>query len=154
MKIVLFQIAKTSESYIQTGVNEYIQRLKHYCNFELETFELKKFKGDVEQQKSEEGKLLLSQITSADFVVLLDEQGKEFSSIGFSDWLQKKMNTGMQRIVFVIGGAYGFDAQVYDRANEKIALSKMTFSHQMVRLFFTEQLYRAFTILKGEKYHH
>lgn len=154
MKILLLQTAKTSESYLQTGINGYIQRLTHYCNFETETLELKKIKGDLAEQKLKEGKLLLSQITPADYVVLLDEQGKEFSSQGFSDWLQKKMNMGMQRIVFVIGGAYGFDAQIYNRANEKIALSKMTFSHQMVRLFFTEQLYRAFTILKGEKYHH
>ena len=109
---------------------------------------------DENLQKQKEGELILAKTQASDILVLLDENGKNFSSVGFSTWLQKQMNTGMKQLIFVIGGPYGFSDEVYQRANQKISLSKMTFSHQMVRLFFTEQIYRAFTILKNEPYHH
>ena len=109
---------------------------------------------DENLQKQKEGELILAKTQVSDILVLLDENGKNFSSVGFSTWLQKQMNTGMKQLIFVIGGPYGFSDEVYQRANQKISLSKMTFSHQMVRLFFTEQIYRAFTILKNEPYHH
>jgi 23S rRNA (pseudouridine1915-N3)-methyltransferase len=107
-----------------------------------------------EQQKEREGELIVQQLVAGDELILLDENGKEFSSSGFAQFLEKKMVSGIKRVVFVIGGPYGFSAQVYQRANGKVSLSKMTFSHQMVRLIFAEQLYRAFTIIKGEPYHH
>ena len=154
MKILLVQIGKTDEPYLQEGCSIYESRLKHYVSFETETLLLPKKYYLLEEQKNFEGQLILKKITNQDFVVLLDENGKEFNSINFSNWIQKNMNAGIKRLVFVIGGPFGFSDEVYSRANQKIALSQMTFSHQMVRLFFLEQLYRGLTILKGEKYHH
>jgi 23S rRNA (pseudouridine1915-N3)-methyltransferase len=154
VKVLLLQIGKTDESYLQEGCSIYESRLKHYVAFETETILIPKKIFLTEEQKILEGQLLLKKITNQDFVVLLDENGKEFNSINFSNWIQKNMNSGIKRLVFVIGGPFGFSEDVYSRANQQIALSQMTFSHQMVRLFFLEQLYRGFTILKGEKYHH
>ena len=141
---------------LKEGIFEYESRLKHYNPFVFrEMPDIRKgSKLDKEKLKSEEGTLLLSKIDPADHVVLLDEKGKMFRSIEYADYLQKMMNAGWKNVCFLIGGAYGFSDEVYKRANDKISLSKMTFSHQMVRLFFLEQTYRAFTILKGEKYHH
>lgn len=156
MTIKLVCIGKTDKRELETLIKVYSDRLQHYIKFEFEIIpDLKKTKNlDENQQKSKEGDLILSGIQNSDFVVLLDENGKQFSSEAFSEYLQKRMNTGLKRLVFVIGGPYGFSDDIYSRANSKISLSKMTFSHQMVRLFFTEQLYRAFTILKNEPYHH
>lgn len=156
MTIKLVCIGKTDKRELETLIKVYSDRLQHYIKFEFEIIpDLKKTKNlDENQQKSKEGELILSGIQNSDFVVLLDENGKQFSSEAFSEYLQKRMNTGLKRLVFVIGGPYGFSDDIYSRANSKISLSKMTFSHQMVRLFFTEQLYRAFTILKNEPYHH
>jgi 23S rRNA (pseudouridine1915-N3)-methyltransferase len=154
LKILLLQIGKTEESYLQEGSAIYESRLKHYVAFETETLVIPKRSFLIEEQKNFEGQLILKKISNQDLVVLLDEKGNEFDSINFSNWIQKNMNSGIKRIVFVIGGPFGFSEEVYKRANQKIALSLMTFSHQMVRLFFLEQLYRGFTILKGEKYHH
>lgn len=156
MKIVLLVIGKTDESYIETGVSKYIGRLKHYVQFETIVIpDLKNRKSlSEEQQKRQEGSLILSQLAQGDNVVLLDEKGRTLSSRGFSQYLEREMNTGCKRIVFVVGGPYGFSQEVYDKAKSKISLSEMTFSHQMVRLVFVEQLYRAFTIIKGESYHH
>lgn len=156
MKVTLLAIGKTTDSYLLEGISKYVQRLKHYTSFQiLELPELKNTKSlSQEQQKAKEAILILKNITNADYVILLDEKGKEPSSVGFSALLNKKMVGGVQHVVFIIGGPYGFDDTIYARANEQLALSKMTFSHQMVRLFFVEQLYRAYTILKGEPYHH
>ncbi|UZO80065.1 23S rRNA (pseudouridine(1915)-N(3))-methyltransferase RlmH [Aquimarina sp. ERC-38] len=156
MKIKLLAIGKTDKSTLQQLTNDYHKRLQHYVNFKTELLpDIKNAKNLTElQQKKKEGILLLSKITSTDYVVVLDENGKEFTSVQFSTQLQKWMNTGIKTLVFIIGGPYGFDEAVYQRAQGKMALSKMTFSHQMIRLFFTEQLYRGFTILKNEPYHH
>lgn len=156
MKITLISISKTTEKYLQEGIAIYENRLQHYCKFQrIEIPDLKNSKNlSFEQQKQKEAELLLSKITNTDFVVLLDENGKEFSSLQFSKEISKWQNQSISSVVFLIGGPYGFDKSVYDRANLKISLSKLTFSHQMVRLFFIEQLYRAYTILKGEPYHH
>ena len=155
MKITLIQIGNTDEKYLKEGIEKYLTRLKHYCKFEIDTIpDLKNVKNlSVDSQKQKEGETILSKIEKSDFVVLLDENGREFNSPNFSQFLQKRMNTGMD-LIFVIGGPFGFSRDMYERANSKVALSQMTFSHQMVRLFFIEQLYRGFTILKGEKYHH
>jgi len=156
MTIKLVCIGKTDKKELEALIKTYSERLQHYIKFEFEIIpDLKKTKNlDENQQKSKEGELILSGIQNSDFTVLLDENGKQFSSETFSEYIQKRMNTGMKRLIFVIGGPYGFSEEVYKRADSKISLSKMTFSHQMVRLFFTEQLYRAFTILKNEPYHH
>lgn len=156
MKITLFTIGKTEDKYIQEGIEKYLKRLKHYIKFEIKEIpELKNTKNlSEEQQKNKEAELLFKQLTNTDFLVLLDEKGAQYTSMQFSDYINKKMIGSVQNMVFVIGGPYGFDHSVYERANDKISLSKMTFSHQMVRLFFIEQVYRAFTILKGEPYHH
>ena len=156
MKIKLMMIGKTDEPYLQEGIEKYLQRLKHYVHFEFIILpDLKQgSKTDIPKQKTEEGKLILQKIESSDHVILLDEKGKMFSSEELAAHLQKKMNSGISNLIFVIGGPFGFSEEVYKRANENVSLSKMTFSHQMIRLFFTEQIYRAFTILKGEKYHH
>lgn len=153
---MLLVIGKTDESYLETGIVKYISRLEHYVPFEMKVIpDIKNRKSLSEaQQKKLEGDLLLGQFLPGDSVVLLDENGKTFSSRGFSKWIENQMNTGNKRLVFVIGGPYGFSQEVYGKANSKISLSEMTFSHQMVRLVFVEQLYRAFTILKGESYHH
>ena len=155
MKIKLITIGKTDEAYIKEGISKYTSRLKHYIDFELKEIPDVKMgkKLNTTLQKEAEGKEILKLISKSDFVVLLDEKGKEFNSIGFSEFIQKRMNTGMN-LTFIIGGPFGFSMEVYEKSNSKIALSQMTFSHQMVRLFFTEQIYRSFTILKGEKYHH
>ena len=156
MTIKLLAVGKTDDKDLQKLIDHYFKRLKHYCKFEIELIpDIKKSKKMDEQlQKQKEGELILAKTQASDILVLLDENGENFSSVGFSNWLQKQMNTGMKQLIFVIGGPYGFSEEVYQRANQKISLSKMTFSHQMVRLFFTEQLYRAFTILKNEPYHH
>ncbi len=156
MQIKLLAIGKTDHVAIQTLIEEYSKRLGFYVRFEFEQIpDLKNSKGLSEQvQKEKEGALILKKIQAGDELVLLDEQGKQFSSIDFSDYLQKKMNAGLKQLIFVIGGPYGFSPEVYERAQGKLSLSKMTFSHQMVRVFFIEQLYRAFTILRNEPYHH
>jgi 23S rRNA (pseudouridine1915-N3)-methyltransferase len=156
MKITLVLNGKTEDDYLIKGVSIYEQRLKHYISFETIVFPaLKNTKAlSIEQQKQKEGELLLKHIQSSDRLILLDEGGKEYNSVQFSDYLQQQMNSGIKNVVFVVGGPYGFSEEVYKRANGKISLSKMTFSHQMVRLFFLEQLYRAMTILKNEPYHH
>ncbi|WP_423148825.1 23S rRNA (pseudouridine(1915)-N(3))-methyltransferase RlmH [Rubrolithibacter danxiaensis] len=156
MKISLLSVGKTEEKYLKEGIEKYFKRLQHYISFKLaELPEIKNTKNlTAAQQKIKEAELLLKHINLQDYVILLDEKGVELTSLNFSNFLNKKMTGGVQNLVFIIGGPYGFDETLYKRANEKISLSKMTFSHQMVRLFFTEQLYRAFTILKGEPYHH
>lgn len=156
MNIKLLAIGKTDNKSLQTLIDDYIKRLSFYIKFELEIIvDIKNVKNLSEsQQKEKEGELILSKITTTDQLILLDENGKTFSSVGFSDELQKKMNSGVKTLVFVIGGPYGFSYEVYQKATGKISLSPMTFSHQMVRLFFIEQLYRGFTILRNEPYHH
>lgn len=156
MQIRLIAVGKTDHAAIQTLLEEYSKRLGFYIKFEMEIIpDLKNSKNLSEaSQKEKEGELILKKVQTSDELVLLDEQGKQYSSVDFSDYLQKKMNAGLKQLIFVIGGPYGFSAEVYQRANGKISLSKMTFSHQMVRVFFVEQLYRAFTILKNEPYHH
>lgn len=156
MKIKLICVGKTVKPFLKEGEQEYLKRLKHYTPVEkIEIPELKNAKKLREDQiKQQEGQLILNQIKPGELIVLLDERGKQFGSIDFSKYLQKKFNSGGKGIAFVIGGAYGFSDEIYTRATDKISLSKMTFSHQMVRLFFLEQIYRGFTILKGEPYHH
>lgn len=156
MTIKLVCIGKTDSTELKQLIEIYEKRLQFYVKFEIEIIpDLKKAKSlDENQQKAKEGDLLLSKIQNSDFLVLLDEKGKEFTSVGFSEYIQKRLNSGMKQLIFVIGGPYGFSEDIYKRADAKLALSKLTFSHQMVRLFFTEQLYRAFTILKNEPYHH
>ena len=156
MTIKLLAIGKTDHKNLQLLIDEYQKRLSFYIKFELEIIpDIKNVKNLSEsQQKEKEGELILSKITSTDQLVLLDENGKTFSSIDFASELQKKMNSGIKTLVFAIGGPYGFSSEVYAKAQGKISLSSMTFSHQMVRLFFIEQVYRAFTILKNEPYHH
>ncbi len=155
MKTELLLVGKTVNKNFVAGINDYVERIGHYIPFAITIIpELKNTKALTEQQqKDREGELILKQIQSSDTVVLLDEHGEEFRSIELASWLEQKQQTA-RRLVFVIGGAYGFSQAVYDRANEKISLSKMTFSHQMVRLIFTEAIYRACTIIKGEPYHH
>ncbi|MGM0932906.1 MAG: 23S rRNA (pseudouridine(1915)-N(3))-methyltransferase RlmH [Bacteroidota bacterium] len=156
MTIKLVCIGKTDSTELKQLIEMYKKRLQFYIKFEIEVIpDLKKAKNlDENQQKIKEGELILSKVQASDFVVLLDEKGKEFTSVGFSEYIQKRLNSGMKQLIFVIGGPYGFSEDLYKRADSKLALSKLTFSHQMVRLFFTEQLYRAFTILKNEPYHH
>jgi len=156
MTIKLLGIGKTDDPALQNLTEVYINRLQFYNKFEFELIpDIKKAKNlNENQQKQREGELLLKKVIPSDFVVLLDEGGKQFASEAFSEYIQKRLNSGLKQLVFVIGGPYGFSEGVYNRADSKISLSKMTFSHQMVRLFFTEQLYRAFTILRNEPYHH
>ena len=156
MVIKLVAVGKTDDKLIESLTETYIKRLGHYNRFEFEIIpDLKKTKNlSFEQQKQLEGKLLLEKLNPSDFVVLLDENGKMFSSEGFSEYIQKRLNSGMKQLIFIIGGPFGFSEEVYQRADGKLSLSKMTFSHQMIRPFFVEQLYRAFTILKNEPYHH
>jgi 23S rRNA (pseudouridine1915-N3)-methyltransferase len=155
MKTILILVGRTTDKHFQAGISDYAERIGHYMPFEIVTIpELKNTKSlSEEQQKTTEGELILKQIQPSDTVVLLDEHGKEFRSVEYAQWLAQKQQTA-RRLVYIIGGPYGFSQAVYARANEKISLSKMTFSHQMVRLIFTEQLYRACTIIKGEPYHH
>ena len=156
MKIKLLAIGKTDDKNLNTLIENYQNRLKHYIKFELQLIpDIKNVKNLSEkQQKEKEGELILKQLQPTDQLVLLDEKGKEYRSIEFSQLLQKKMNSGIKQLVFVIGGPYGFSQDVYKKAQGKISFSKMTFSHQMIRLFVVEQLYRGFTILKNEPYHH
>ncbi len=156
MQIKLIAIGKTDDKQLIQLIEHYQKRLKHYIKFQIEIIpDIKNVKNLSEkQQKEKEGELILKKIASTDALVLLDENGKQFTSVGFSDYLQKKMNTGIKQLVFVIGGPYGFSEAVYQKSKEKISLSKMTFSHQMIRLFMVEQIYRGFTILKNEPYHH
>ncbi len=156
VKILLLQIDKTQDSYLNEGIETYIKRIKNYTTLEIATINVPKStrQRTINEQKTEEGKLIFLQILADDYLVLLDEKGNEFTSEGFSKFILQKQNASVKRVVFLIGGPFGFSEEVYKRANYKIALSQLTFSHQMVRLFFLEQLYRAFTILKGEKYHH
>ena len=155
MKTILILVGKTSDIHFQAGISDYADRITHYMPFDIVTIpELKNTKSlSEEQQKTMEGELILKQLQPSDTLVLLDEHGKELRSIELAKWLEQKQQTA-RRLVFVIGGPYGFSEAVYNRANEKLSLSKLTFSHQMVRLVFTEQIYRACTIIKGEPYHH
>jgi 23S rRNA (pseudouridine1915-N3)-methyltransferase len=155
MKISLLSTGKTEEGYLTSGIGLYLKRLRHYIPFEMvEVAPVRKTAGMTpEMIKAREAELLMKHLEKADAVVLLDEHGTEFTSVEFSTFLQKRMNTGIRELVFVVGGAWGFADVLHKKADFKIALSRMTFSHQMVRLFFVEQLYRAFTILKGENYH-
>ncbi len=155
MKIKLIVVSKTDVPYIQAGIDEYAGRLRHYCDFELAVIPALKNAGTLrpEELKEREGQLILKQLEKVDMAVLLDEHGKEYTSTGFAEYIQKQMNSGVRTLAFVIGGAYGFSPAVYAAAQHKISLSQMTFNHQMVRLFFVEQLYRAHTILRHEKYH-
>lgn len=156
MKIKLLAIGKTDNKALLSLMDEYQQRLKHYIKFEFEVIQdIKNAKNLSEsQQKEKEGELILSKLQPTDELVLLDENGSQFTSVEFSNFLQKKMNAGTKQLVLVIGGPYGFSEAVYATASGKISLSKMTFSHQMIRVFVIEQFYRAFTILKNEPYHH
>lgn len=156
MLIKIIAIGKTDHPAIQELTEIYSQRIGHYLRFEWEIIpDLKNTKSlSQSAQKEKEGELILKKINSSDELILLDENGKSFDSVGFSDFLQKKMNTGIKQLIFVIGGPYGFSDVVYQRANGKVSLSKMTFSHQMIRPFIAEQIYRAMTILRGEPYHH
>ena len=156
MKIKLLVVGKTKSHYLIDGEKEYEERLFHYCKFEELVIPLVKNNSKISNNRLlfEEGKLILSRLTQRDEVILLDEKGKQYSSIDFSNFISKKVMNRTKNLIFIIGGSFGFSEEVYLRANSKISISKMTFSHQMVRLIFKEQLYRAFTILKGEKYHH
>ncbi|MDG5492339.1 23S rRNA (pseudouridine(1915)-N(3))-methyltransferase RlmH [Psychroserpens sp. SPM9] len=156
MTIKLLAIGKTDHSNLQSLIDDYQKRLGFYVKFEFEIIpDLKKTKHlSEDQQKQKEGDLILSKLNTTDVMILLDENGKQLDSVGFSQYLQKHMNSGIKQLVFVIGGPYGFSPEVYQKANGKLSLSKMTFSHQMIRLFIIEQLYRGFTILKNEPYHH
>ena len=156
MQIKLIAIGKTDNKQLKTLIEDYTKRLGYYIKFEHEIIpDLKRTKNLSElQQKEKEGELILAKFQRSDVVILLDENGKQLDSIAFSDYLQQHMNSGIKTLIFVIGGPYGFSEAVYHRANGKLGLSKMTFSHQMVRLFFIEQLYRGFTILRNEPYHH
>ncbi len=156
MNIKLLSIGKTDNKNLQSLIDEYTKRLSFYVKFDVEIIpDIKNVKNLSEaQQKEKEGELILSKITPTDHLILLDENGKTFSSVGFSNFLQKKMNAGIKTLVFVIGGPYGFSENVYKQAAGKVSLSEMTFSHQMVRLFVIEQIYRGFTILRNEPYHH
>ncbi|WP_373396517.1 23S rRNA (pseudouridine(1915)-N(3))-methyltransferase RlmH [Algoriphagus halophilus] len=156
MQIKLIGIGKTDNQSINSLIEEYAKRLNFYIKFEFEVIpDLKNTKSLSESlQKEKEGELILKKLTNSDELILLDERGKSYSSMDFSAYLQKKMNWGLKQLIFVIGGPYGFSEAVYARANGKISISKMTFSHQMIRPFFIEQLYRGFTILRNEPYHH
>lgn len=156
MNIKLIAVGKTDNPSLQQLISTYEKRLSYYINFELQLLpDIKNSKSlSEEQQKIKEGELILSNVEPSHHLILLDERGKEYTSIAFADELQKKMNAGIKQLTFVIGGPYGFSQEVYQRANSKLSLSKLTFSHQMIRLFFVEQLYRAFTILRNEPYHH
>ena len=156
MTIKLIAIGKTDNSHLQSLIDDYTKRLGFYIKFSIDIVpDIKNVKNlSEEQQKQKEGEIILNKLSATDVLILLDENGKTFDSINFSEYLQKHMNSGIKQLVFVIGGPYGFSQDVYNKSNGKVSLSKMTFSHQMIRLFFIEQLYRGFTILKNEPYHH
>lgn len=154
MKVELWAIGKTSEPYLETGIAIFEKRLKNYLPFALTILPDVKVKhADPAQLKKEEARLVLSKINPEDYLVLLDEKGREFSSVELARWLEQRLAASQRRLIFLIGGAYGFAPEVYQRANDQLALSRLTFSHQMVRLFCLEQLYRAMTILRNEPYH-
>ena len=156
MTIKLITIGKTDNKQLTSLIDDYIQRLGYYIKFSLDIIpDIKNSKNlSKVQQKQKEGELILKKISTTDTLILLDENGKQFDSIDFSSYLQKHMNSGIKQLVFAIGGPYGFSEDIYKKSNGKLSLSKMTFSHQMIRLFFIEQLYRGFTILRNEPYHH
>jgi len=156
VKILLLTIGNTDKKYMKEGIDDYVKRLSFYIQFETKVIPDLKNRNtlSVELQKEKEGQLILNQIIPGDYLILLDEHGTEFSSLELSKWLEKKMIAGIRQIVFLIGGPYGFSKMVYQRADFKISLSQLTFSHQMVRLIFVEQVYRAMTIIKNESYHH
>lgn len=156
MKISLTVVGKTTDRHFIAGIDEYVQRICHYVPFSIDVIsELKGTKNLSEkEQKEREGELILKSFQAGDYIVLLDEHGRERRSIEFAQWMQKRMAAGPKRLVFVVGGPYGFSPAVYAAAQEKVSLSQMTLSHQMIRLLFTEQIYRAMTILNGEPYHH
>ena len=154
MKIELWAVGKTSEKYLENGIEIFEKRLKNYLPFSWTVWPDVKLKtSDGARLKLEEGKMLLQKLQPDDYLVLLDEKGQIFSSMELSRWLERRLSTSNRRMIFLIGGAFGFSPEIYARANEQLALSKLTFSHQMVRLFFLEQLYRAMTILRNEPYH-
>ena len=156
MDVKLVTVGKTDVAWVKEGLDLYVSRLRHYVPFSLvEIPQLKNVSAfSKEQIKEKEGELILKQVTPGDAVILLDEHGKEFRSVEWAEWIRQRLARGGKALVFVVGGAYGFSQAVYDRAEGKVSLSKMTFSHQMGRTVFAEQLYRAFTIIKGEPYHH
>lgn len=156
MKVTLLVTGVSDDRVLAPAIDRYLKRLTHYVPIDLEEIKCPKqfARLDVDDLKRAEGELILGRLTPQDLVIILDERGKQFDSVGFSVQLQKWMNAGHRRIVFVVGGAFGFSDEVYSRADHRMALSEMTLTHQMVRLFFVEQLYRAFTILRNEKYHH
>lgn len=156
MKMTMLAVGKTDVEWVRGGLELYLSRLRHYVPFSIcELPELKNASSLTEEMiREKEGELVLRSVKPSDEVILLDERGEEYSSVGFASMLENRISRGRRDIVFVIGGAYGFSGPVYERADGKISLSKMTFSHQMVRTIFAEQLYRAFTIMKGEPYHH
>lgn len=156
MKIILMAVGKTATDYISKGIEGFVKRINHYLPMEMVIVpDIKSSKALTEDaQKQREGQTIISMLQPGDVVVLLDERGKEFTSREFAAYIDKKMVQGIKRLIFVIGGPYGFSSEMYQRANDKISLSRMTFTHEMVRLFFVEQIYRAMTILRGEPYHH
>jgi len=156
MRIKFIQVEKTSEAYLQEGIQLFTSRLKNYTVLDIITINMPKSvrQKTVAEQKAEEARQILKELSPGDYVVVLDEKGKQFTSVGFANFLGKKQVESTKCVTFIIGGPFGFDEQVYERAAMKLALSEMTFSHQMVRLFFLEQLYRAYSILSNEKYHH
>jgi len=156
LKIKLIVIGKNKEEYVKSGIDLYLNKLKHYIDFELKLIPDLKIRNSIDENqiKSEEAKQILKETNQNDFIILLDENGKELNSINFSINIQKKLNAGIKSLVFIIGGSYGFDPSLKSVAKELISLSKLTFNHQLVRLIFLEQLYRSFTIIKNEKYHH
>ncbi len=155
MKVKLLVTGPTNMKFVEQGFNEFASRLKHYTDFEFIVIPAHKNSGKLEpgELKIKEAESIAAKLLPSDFVVLLDEKGAEYTSVEFSAFLQKRMNSGVKNLVFVVGGAFGFSEKMYERANSKLSLSKMTFSHQLIRLIFAEQLYRAFTILRNEKYH-
>ncbi|MDR1561991.1 MAG: 23S rRNA (pseudouridine(1915)-N(3))-methyltransferase RlmH [Dysgonamonadaceae bacterium] len=156
MKIIITAVGKTFQQFVSEGLDDYYSRIKHYLPLETHIInEAKSAKNlSIQQQKDYEGELILKSFQAGDYKVLLDEKGQSFSSTGFASFIEKRMQSGIKRLIFVIGGAYGFSQNVYNAADEKITLSQMTFSHQLVRLIFAEQLYRAMTIINKEQYHH
>ncbi|MEA4937406.1 MAG: 23S rRNA (pseudouridine(1915)-N(3))-methyltransferase RlmH [Paludibacter sp.] len=156
MKVLLLMIGKTNQESLQQLILDYTNRIQYYLNFETVVIpELKNTRNlSTAEQKEKEADMILKQIDNQDNIILLDEKGKQYSSLAFADFMEKKMNSSIKRMVFVVGGPFGFSKKIYDRANGMISMSPMTFSHQMIRLIFTEQLYRAMTIIRGENYHH
>lgn len=156
MDIELMTVGKTTSKVISQGIEEYVKRLRRYIPYSINMLPDVKNAGKLKPvlQKESEGEMILSKLSMSDYVVLLDERGKEYTSVEFASFIERQMVAGRKRVVFIVGGPYGFSDAVYERADTEVSLSKMTFNHEMVRLFFTEQVYRAMTILKGEPYHH